>query len=135
MYRRDTDTELRHVLCALERQARAEHAISEAAAAAAAATTRRRLGGTVDAGTERGRRRVAAYFWGVVRRGALAGEPGLGTYRARMLAATFAADLAEAGHAPESIAEALVSRHGAHAALSVLGAGGLRTAVVGPEPF
>lgn len=49
--------------------------------------------------------RAEAYFWGVVRRRALAGEaPAI----ARMIvAASLAAELREAGHAPEEIALAL----------------------------
>ncbi len=40
------------------------------------------------------RRRVAAYFWGVVRRRAIRSAPG---YAARVVRAALAADLAEAG--------------------------------------
>lgn len=46
------------------------------------------------------RQRVAAYFWGTVRRRALRHAPG---YAQRIVSATLAADLAEAGWDPSAI--------------------------------
>jgi hypothetical protein len=45
------------------------------------------------------RRRVQAYFWGVVRRRALAAGSDVAALRERYVAATVAADLREAGYA------------------------------------
>ena len=66
------------------------------------------------------RRRVDAYFWGVVRRRALAGEPGHASYRSRCVADTLAADMLAAGHDPERVVAELSG---------VVGAGRAREAV------
>jgi hypothetical protein len=56
--------------------------------------------------TGAGRRRAESYFWGIVRRRALAGRaPAV----ARLIvAASLASELAEAGHRPEAVARALI---------------------------
>ncbi|HEX9092590.1 MAG TPA: hypothetical protein VF902_01280 [Coriobacteriia bacterium] len=130
-----TDGAWARALEPLRRQARIEHGISEEAAARAGAATIRRLSGSADPGTERGRRRIGSYFWGVVRRRALAGEAGFGRYRADCLVATLAADLAEAGHARDRVVEAIVAAFGQDAA-PVAERAALRCAGAGcGEPF
>ncbi len=75
-------------------------AVAEKARAATAARFPRGARRTVERG------RVEAYFWGVVRRRALAGEaPAI----ARLIvAASLAAELREAGHCSEAIAQAVI---------------------------
>lgn len=81
--------------------------IPVSAARQAAGATLRWLDREAPADTEHGRRRVSAYFWGVVRRRALAGGRGLTAHRVRCVADALAADMLAAGHDPSAVAAEL----------------------------
>lgn len=90
---------LRSYAAHLERRAVQEEGVPEELAHHAGAVTMRNLValGTRELGAE-DRRRVRAYFRGVVRRSsARAASPGAREYRARLIAAALAADLRECG--------------------------------------
>jgi hypothetical protein len=76
-------------------QATRRHDVPDGTARSACSITVRKFasGGTLDDGA---RRRVEAYFWGVVRRRALAAGPEVASLRQRYVAATVAEDMLEA---------------------------------------
>jgi hypothetical protein len=100
---RSADTGMHAVLDGLRIHACREHGVPERTAREAAAVTARRLSGVADPRVEADRRRVRAYFWGVVRRRSLAGGPGTGRYGSMCVAATLAAGMRAAGHPPDAI--------------------------------
>lgn len=106
----------------LTERARLHQGVPDRVAREAAAVTMRRMRGSVDPSRESGRRRIDAYFWAVVRRRAFAGVEGLAGFRSRCVAATLAADLAEAGHSPAHALEVLTPVVGAERAIESLAA-------------
>lgn len=87
----------------VSRRARIRGGIPDGIARDAERATLRWLGSARHDGRRVGRSRVAAYFWAVVKRRALGGEPALRSYRARCLADTLAADMLSAGHEVGSV--------------------------------
>jgi len=72
-------------------------------------------------GAERGARpgaRASAYYWGVVRRRALAGAAPRITRS--LVIASLALELSDAGHSPEAIRREIVRLHGSDAAAEAL---------------
>jgi hypothetical protein len=113
-----SDTRAR--VAALFEDARTRGGIPERVASEAAEATLRWLRGTATVRVTAGRRRVEAYFWAVVRRRALAGAPGLASYRSRCVADTLAADMLAAGHAPARVLDELTRVVGASCAVESL---------------
>ena len=107
-------------VCSLIEEAIA-HQVPEAVAAQAAEATRRWLRTLASPTTVSGGR-LRAYYWAVVRRRALSGEPGLGHVRSRCIADTLAADMLAAGHGRERVLEELTRIVGSARAAESVGA-------------
>lgn len=89
------------LLCALRSEALHGRGVSEAAVTTATRAVLRRFGEHSDELLDpESQRRVTAYFWGVLRRQAVRVDPG---YARRVVRATVAADLRDAGWDPGSI--------------------------------
>ena len=117
---RGTGRDITTVMRAIRREAERGHGVPPETTRRASAITVRRLGQIADPTSEAGVARLQAYFWGVVRREALASPGPEAPLRDRYLVAALAEDMEAGGHSRESVYDELVRQFGSRVPPAVL---------------